>query len=307
MRALADSGEYSALIGADLRDPHRPVPGVRYERVDIRCEIPREFCPDVTEIYNLAAVHVTPGHEDWEYYWTNVMGATNVCEYATRNDVRFIAFTSSISVYGPCEDAKDEVSVLEPDSAYGRSKLAAERIHSLWQSEHSEDRKLVIVRPAVIYGLGERGNFTRLSRLLRRGLFFYPGRKDTIKACGYVEDLVASLLWARERPEQVLLYNFCHPERYTAEQICASFAKVANYRSVSPVIPFSLMLTGALPFEALSAIGIRTSVNRARVTKLNRSTNIVPARLQHLGFPYRFALEDGLRRWHDASTVTDFD
>jgi nucleoside-diphosphate-sugar epimerase len=307
LKALAESHSYESLVSADIRKPRYLISGVKYVHCDVREEIPTALCPGVTEIYNLAAVHTTPGHADWEYYWTNVMGAANVCHYAMQTNASFIVFTSSISVYGASESPKSESSSLKPDSAYGRSKLAAERIHVLWQSERPNERRLVTVRPAVIYGFGENGNFTRLSRSLRSGLFVYPGRRDTIKACGYVEDLVASVLWARDRAESILTYNFCHPERYTLEQICASFAEVGKYRKPHVTIPLSLMLVCGTVFEALSALGFRTSLNRARVLKLNRSTNIVPERLRTLGFPYRYDLADGLRRWRTASSSTDFE
>lgn len=304
---LAQSGEYQELVSADIRLPAHPVKGVNYKFVDVREEIPDDLCSGVSEIYNLAAVHTTPGHADWEYFWTNVLGATNVCEYATRCTVPFVVFTSSISVYGSTEQQKDEESPVEPDSAYGRSKYAAEKIHRLWQLGHPAERSLVIVRPAVIYGFGEEGNFTRLSRLLKRRMFVYPGRRDTIKACGYVEDLVASILWARERCARVFTYNFCHPERYTSEQICDAFARVGRYSNRIPLIPGSFMLFGAALFEILSAIGLRTSINRARILKLTRSTNVLPAKLQALGFAFRHDLESGLRRWKVASTTHDFD
>jgi GlcNAc-P-P-Und epimerase len=304
---LAGTNAYDVLLSADIRQPHFPVSGVEYVEVDVRETIPVSLCRGVTEIYNLAAVHTTPGHADWEYYWTNVMGATNICQFAVDNKAQFIAFTSSISVYGAADIPRDEGATLEPDSAYGRSKLAAERIHALWQSEGPCKRRLVIVRPAVIYGLGENGNFKRLSQLLARGLLVYPGRSDTVKACGYVEDLVASILWASDRGDPTLIYNFCHTERYTTEQICAAFKRVAGYNPFSATVPLKLMLFVGALFEALSALGLRTPINRARMMKLNQSTNILPAQLQTLGFQYRFDLEQGLQHWSAASSESDFD
>lgn len=304
---LAATNTYDVLVAADIRQSHSPVSGVEYVEVDVRETIPVSLCRGVTEIYNLAALHTTPGHADWEYYWTNVMGATNVCQYAVDNNVPFIAFTSSISVYGPTDIPRDERAPMQPESAYGRSKLAAERIHALWQSEGPNKRRLVIVRPAVIYGLGENGNFKRLSQLLARGLLVYPGRRNTVKACGYVEDLVASILWARDRGDPTLTYNFCHPERYTTEQICAAFKKVVGYSPFGVTVPLRLMLFAGALFEALSALGLHTPINRARMMKLNQSTNIIPAQLQTLGFQYQFDLEQGLRRWSAASCETDFD
>lgn len=50
--------------------------------------------------------------------------------------------------------------------------------------------ELTIVRPGIVYGKGEHGNMTRLYRGQKKGYFFYAGRKDTIKACIYVKELV---------------------------------------------------------------------------------------------------------------------
>ena len=199
-----------------------------------------------------AAVHTTPGHEDWEYYWTNVHGATNVCRFASDVGADHILFTSTMMVYGPTEAPKDEDAALEPVNAYGRSKILAEGIHRLWQSERPETRRLTVVRPGVIYGLAERGNFTRLSQALKARRFVYPGRTDTIKACGYVDDLVSSMLMMEERNEGVFLYNFCHPaalyERGYMRRIftCCGIPCTAVGRSVLAVGSRSLRIRIAL-------------------------------------------------------------
>ena len=50
----------------------------------------------------------------------------------------------------------------------------------------------------MVFGKGENGNFTRLYWAIRGHKFAYPGRKDTIKACIYVKELVRFLLWKTE-------------------------------------------------------------------------------------------------------------
>lgn len=298
---LVSTGEYGKLVCADIQAPRFIVPGVQYLQVDVRKPVPVDLCPGVTEIYNLAAVHVTPGYEDWEYYWTNVLGATHICDFARRLGVERIVFTSSISVYGSTEEIKDEDSPLTPDSAYGCSKLCAEKIHRLWQSERPEERRLVIARPAVIYGYTERGNFTRLAHLLRKGRFIYPGRTDTIKACGYVKDMVRSMRFMLDRPEAQITYNFCHAERYSMAQICASFSRVAGYAQPKLTVPLTPMLFAGWVFERMAKMGLKTSINRARVMKLVRSNNIAPKRLAELGFSYSYSLDASLEDWREAS------
>ena len=147
----------------------------------------------------------------------------------------------------------------------------------------------------------------RLAGALRQRRFAYPGRTDTIKACGYIEDLVSSMIQVGEHDNGVLLYNFCHAQRYTSKDICEAFSKVAGYPKPRIVVPFWLLELAAAAFELLSALGLKTDINRARVRKLYQSTNMVAKRLPESGFQYRYDLYAGLKDWKHASRVKDFD
>jgi len=308
LKRLVAEKLYDELYSVDIAQPRFPVAGVTHVQFDIRQPLPPKLCGEGTlDLYNLAAVHTTPGHEDWEYFWTNVQGATNVCRFASEVGAERILFTSTMMVYGPTEAPKDEEATLEPVNAYGRSKILAEGIHRLWQTERPATRRLTVVRPGVIYGLEERGNFTRLSQALKARRFFFPGRTDTIKACGYVEDLISSMLYMQERNGGVALYNFCHPQRYTIADICAAFATVGGYPKPQFVIPFWLLGLAAFGFEVLSSFGLKSDINRARVRKLYESTNMVAGRLPAAGFTYAFDLESGLEDWKRSSRMRDFD
>ena len=107
---------------------------VNYIRLDVRRKIEFEFTPTKDDIiFNLAAVHRTPGHPDKEYFQTNIRGAENVTEFAERYGINKILFTSSIAPYGAAEQLKKETTLPMPNTPYGISKLAAEKIHTIWQ------------------------------------------------------------------------------------------------------------------------------------------------------------------------------
>mgnify|MGYP003585680992 CR=1 FL=1 len=289
---------------ADIVAPNRGTmfDGTRFVRCDVREPIPTNIISTPAVVVNLAAVHRTPGHPDHEYFETNVKGAENITHFCEETNSTTLWFTSSIAVYGPTEDPKNETSILEPNSAYGKSKFEAEEIQRAWQVK-STSRKLVIVRPAVIFGRGEHANFTKLGKALQRGVFVYPGRVDTIKGCGYVEDLVASLFFMNDQPEESLLFNFCYPHQYTIKEICESFCKVAGYRKPLGTIPLSVMLNTARLFQLLNKLGLKNGIHPARIYKLVKSTNIVPAELVKRGYLYRTDLSEGLRRWLEDEPV----
>ena len=103
-------------------------------------------------IFNFAAVHRTPGHEDHEYFETNIRGAENVEAFAEKWNIKKIVFTSSIAPYGAAEELKKEPTLPTPNTAYGISKLVAEKIHEKWQNDDATHHQLTIVRPGVVFG-----------------------------------------------------------------------------------------------------------------------------------------------------------
>ncbi|HWC35181.1 MAG TPA: NAD(P)-dependent oxidoreductase [Mycobacteriales bacterium] len=299
-RRLAGAG--SDVVVADIEPPRAEVQGVRYEYCDVRRPVLIDPAAEYDLAVNLAAVHRTPGHPDHEYYDTNVAGALNVTDWCLRSDVSRLCFTSSISVYGPGESKMDEQSDINPVTAYGRSKFLAEQVHRQWLETSGPDSHLVTVRPAVVFGPGENGNFTRLASALARGRFAVPGAGTTVKACGYVEDLVDSIQFALAEGEREILYNFCYPEPYTVDEVCAAFHEVAGY-SLPKRIPQSIV------DASLRARGSRAAIRPVdfllqRVAKLVHSTHIEPANLTKRNFVWRTDLMTALAEWREASAGT---
>ena len=286
------------VIAADIAPPRVRLEGVVYKEVDVREPLPVELGDGVERIYNLAAIHRTPGHPDHEYYETNLLGASRMTAFAEACAIKTIVFTSSISVYGPSDDLMGEDSPLKPVSAYGYSKRLAEVIHKTWQ-ERGVDQRLITIRPGVVFGPGENGNYTRLARALSRGLFAYPGRKDTIKGGGYVDELLAAINFALAQPDPFILFNFAYPQSSTTEDIVGAFAKVCGFKSRYPVVPTAPLYGAAVLFELADKVGVSNSVHRERVLKLAKSTRIEPGWLKSRGYVFSTDLEGALAAWRD--------
>ncbi len=289
------------IICFDKRAPSRPVEGVEYRLGDIRDLGGVHLNCAVPQVFNLAAVHTTPGHLPSEYYDANVLGAVEITRFARRHHTVQVVFISSISVYGPDETAKDEATSPTPVSDYGRSKRMAEMIHEDWLAE-AGDRKLVISRPAVVFGPGEGGNFTRLARMLQKGWFVYPGRTNTIKSCIYVEDLVDWLLDAAALDDRFTLFNAAYSERYTIKDIVDTYRAVAFPSVRTVVLPARVLRTLAAILRPVSAAGL--GVHPERIEKLMTSTNILPTWAETHGMATRERLKAGLHRWHAKSGGT---
>lgn len=295
IRELAESHSTS-LVSVDIREPRERIDNVKYVTADVRDLSGLSFDGPIAKIYNFAAVHTTPGHEPWEYYETNVRGALEVTKFARRHRCDNIIFTSSISVYGPDENPKDETTGPTPNSDYGRSKLIAETLHEEWLSEDDRHR-LLIVRPAVVFGAGEGGNFTRLARMLAKGVFVFPGRKDTIKSCIYVKDLISWILAAEALKQRQIVFNGAYSNRYTIEEIVEAFREVAYPNARTFLVPGGVLKSLAALMRPLSATGL--GIHPDRITKLMVSTNILPSWAESRDFDTHDRLHAALQDWKD--------
>ena len=268
---------------------------ISYQRVDVRnsIELQGDFGAN-TLVFNFAAIHRTPGHPDYAYFETNIRGAENVCDFARKHGIENIVFTSSIAPYGAAEELKTEETLPTPNTPYGISKLVAEKIHREWAAENAS-RRLSIVRPGIVFGKGENGNMTRLYKALKKRKFAYAGRKDTIKACIYVKDLVRVMLAMGEAEgEKIKLYNCCYYPSFTIEQIANTMLKATGMRRRIPFIPRKPMMAAATLCGLFGGLGL--GICPARVRKLMVSTNIDGQKLAK-DYPLSYSLEDAFRDW----------
>ncbi len=311
-RLLLEQGAEEVVL-ADLLPPRRAAwPAaltaaeragrLRYVPVDVRQPLTQDALPARAGLaVNLAAVHREPGPAPREYFETNLRGAEQVCAWAERAECPRLVFTSTIAVYGAAPAPWDESALPMPETPYGISKLVAEQMHRAW-CRAAPGRRLLIVRPGVVFGAGEGGNVTRLVRALLRGRFAYVGDGRTPKAGGYVKELCLAMQWALARMEagreaQALL-NFTLDPAPTVRDYVEAIARVAGRRRPVLRLPYPLLLAGAALLEALARpVGRHGPIHPAHVRKLRRGN---PARadwLRQAGYPFRYPLEEALRDW----------
>lgn len=288
---------YNQLLRSGLKSGK-----VVFVKHDVRQSVPPGLLPEQADaVFNLAAVHREPGHHSCEYFETNLPGAENVCAWASAVGCEMLVFTSSISPYGPSEERKTETSVPVPETPYGSSKLVAEKIHMGWQAAR-EGRKLLVLRPGVVFGPGECGNVTRLVRSLAKGYFIYLGNRKTIKAAGYVKELCRVTLFGMEAlrttDSPVLLINFTLNPPPDMERMVDAILKVIGKSRRPLSMPAKLVLGFSYPLLAVERMfGVKFAINPVRVRKLIHSNNIWPEQLQSLGYKYEYTLESAFRDW----------
>ena len=170
MKRILITGEGS-YIGQSFKKYVSSREDVQVDELDVREETWKEkdFSSFDVILHLAAIVHISnPSKEmESEYNQVNTQLPYELAQKAKGEGVKQFIFMSSMSVYG--EVLGDRVITKDtqerPDSFYGKSKLAAEQ---LLAELESEDFKLAILRPPMVYGHQAKGNYKRLSKLAQK-------------------------------------------------------------------------------------------------------------------------------------------
>jgi nucleoside-diphosphate-sugar epimerase len=125
-------------------------------------------------VFHVAGIAHVSSDPDMEamYYKVNRDLTIEVAEKSKKEGVKQFIYMSSIIVYGNASREKMLITrqtIPKPSDFYGNSKLQAE--YGLSPLE-SENFRIAIIRPPMIYGKGSKGNYPRISKLAQKVPFF---------------------------------------------------------------------------------------------------------------------------------------
>jgi len=175
---------------------------------DLTTGVPGDATEGVDTIFHLAGrTHAVDesGGDEGSYRAVNVEGTRALLERAREAGVRRFVFTSSVKAIGEGGETVDDDTLPRPNSAYGRTKLEAERI----VLEGGYVPEAVVLRPSLVYGAGVKGNlhnmiaaidggrFTRQIYEIVCGALVKPARtgipSPVFRVLGWVGDVAGSL------------------------------------------------------------------------------------------------------------------
>lgn len=277
---------------------------VVYKTIDVRKTINLEensFDKEKSWIFNFAAIHREPGHGYHDYFDTNIPGAENINEFARETGIKNIFFTSSIAPYGKSLQERTEESALYPETAYGISKALSEKIHQNWLFE-DDSRRLIIVRPSVIFGPKDPGNVYRMIKALKKGAFVLPNGGKIIKGYGYVYGLVESMLFTISRNERLIIYNYAENPLVPLNEMVNIVKNELDIKKPTLTLPINVLAVIAFFIHPLFKLtGKKSDIHPVRVRKAGFPTNIKPQYLIDNNFKFKYDFKNALKHWKSIS------
>lgn len=253
---------------------------VEHVEWDIRTPADNRFTGyDITAVIHAAGVSGAHLSRD-DAHGANVTGTRNVLDAFPK--ARFI-YLSCADVYDPRRGYKDlyeERGPAELDcftTEYERSKVEAENVVTRLRPD------ALILRPAPVYGPGDRRNFPFIQSLAsKKGLVELPGGGRQKTALASSDNVAAAVLAGLKHPEAYGPINVADPEPYVLRDAINTFMARAG------LVPFrfderaaDLALTTAWMREKTGRKP-KDGLDRYAVRKISQSRSLNLGRLRRL-------------------------
>ncbi len=245
---------------------------------------------------NLAAVHRDDEPKEL-YDLVNVKGAKNLCHAADKFDVKTIIFTSSVAIYGFAPEGTDETGQANYFNDYGRTKYLAENIYINWYNKDPENRNLIIIRPTVIFGEGNRGNVYNLFKQIASKKFIMIGNGKNIKSMAYVDNVAEFIKFSLSFKKNLHIYNYIDKPDLDMNTLVKMTRKILfEKNNVGFRLPSFLgIFIGKLADYVSILIRKKIPISSIRVEKFMKTTSFNSS-IKKTGFVAPISMKDALTK-----------
>ncbi|MGH7462605.1 MAG: NAD-dependent epimerase/dehydratase family protein, partial [Longimicrobiales bacterium] len=203
-----------------------------------------------------------------EFERVNAQGTRVIVEAVrqSRNPPRRLVYLSSLAAAGPARSGQPVTpdDTPHPLTAYGRTKLAGERICS----ELSGQCEVVILRPPAVYGPRDRDMF-EFFRMAGWGALPVPAGPARRLQLVHAADLARAVVMAATVPGARGVYHIADPRAYEWREVCAMVAQAVGRRARLIRVPaFLISLAGAVSEGAGRLLGRPAIFSRDKAREL---------------------------------------
>ena len=252
--------------------------------------------------YVVHAAGVTKCLNKADFRRINTEGTKNLVDalIETGMPLKRLVFVSSLSVFGaireqqPYEEIREN-DVPQPNTEYGRSKLAAEQ----YLDSLGTRIPYIILRPTGVYGPKEKDYYIMAKSIKQHSDFAVGYRQQDITFV-YVEDVVQAIFLALEKGENGRKYFLSDGQVYQS----ATFSKLIHEALGRPlwirltvpewvlrIVTFCGEYTGRMTGKVTALNNDKYNILRQR----NWRCDIEPAR-KELGYEPKVMLDEGVKR-----------
>jgi nucleoside-diphosphate-sugar epimerase len=253
------------VLALDLAAPLSPTPGVEVILGDIRDPGPWKKALAGTDVlFHLAAALGASRLSGDAFLEINAGGTEALLGAAREAGVGKTVHVSSAGAIGAVRPGAtaDEETPPNPQNAYDRSKLEAERIALEFAKRGAE---VVVVRPGWAYGPGDRRTLKVIKAVNdRRFALVAPdrGRQTPV----FVDDLVNGLLLAAEKGRRGEIYHLTGDEILTVRRMASILAEACGVPVPRLRLPvFAAKLAAWTLEKAFAPFGKEAPLNRSRL------------------------------------------
>lgn len=267
------------------------------------------LCDDIDTVVHCAGF--AHAHEDGtrkfeaRHFAVNHEGTRSLLEVACKAAVRRFVLLSSVKAMAPPGDEQvNEDLPGEPDSAYGRSKRAAEE--AAFAAGRTHGMQIVVLRLAMVYGAGDHGNLARMVHGIRSGWF--PPLPDTgnHRSLVHADDAVDAILLATtHRAASGRTYIVASEEAPSGARLYDAIRQALSMPPTTWRVPAALLRTAGVAGQCFGRVtGTTLPLTSESIERLLDSAWYSPARIRRdLGWQTRVALAQGLRDYIDVDSA----
>lgn len=230
----------------------------------------RRLCDGQDASIHLAAAQHEANVPDEHFRTVNVGGTRTLLEAASDARIGRFVYGSTIGVYGHAPDGAtlDENSPVNPENAYGRSKLEAEAV----VKDFAPRLSCCIARISETYGPGDF-RLLKLFRAVDRGRFIMLGPGTNQRQLIHVDDLVDALIALSLHPSAGGETFVLAGERVlTTRELVASVASALGRPAPRRALPMWPFVAAATVMEGvLRPLGIQPPLHRRRLDFFRKS------------------------------------
>jgi nucleoside-diphosphate-sugar epimerase len=200
---------------------------------------------DVNTIVHLAGVAHNNSNVNDYIEEVNVQGTINLAEQAANMGVKRFIFISTISVFGnKSKKPFNENSRMFPQSFSAECKCKAEK--ALLKIAENSDLEVVIIRPALVYGVDAPGNIGKLVKLVQKTPFLPFGFCKNKRSFISVDNLIDFIAKCVNHPKaENKVFCISDGLDISIREFTDSIAMGLNTKVIQLPVPIILMRLGA--------------------------------------------------------------